>query len=214
MRPLARVCGLFVLFDTSWYRLRKLVARTYYRTRFEQCGRNCRFDPLSSEIRYEVIKVGDDVFMGPGAVIGRAIIGNDVMFGPGVHIRNGNHTFEQVGVPIREGDDPHDDHDAIVIGDDVWIGQDTTVLHRGSIGEGAVIGTRSLVNRPIPPYVVAAGQPCRIIRKRFSDADLRRHLRLRGCDHETIEQVLRARENGLREFGLPTDAEAVHTVSQ
>jgi acetyltransferase-like isoleucine patch superfamily enzyme len=200
MRIVGWACGLFVLVDRSWYRFRKLVARTYYRTRLEACGENCRFDPLSSHIRYEAVKLGDNVFIGPGAVIGRAVIGNDVMFGPRVHIRNGNHSFGVVGTTIREANDPGDDHGPIMIGDDVWVGEESTILHRGAIGEGSVIGTRSLVDRPIPPYVVAGGQPCRILKRRFSDEDLRRHLTLRGRADAEIEQTIAARNHGLEAF--------------
>ena len=201
MRVVVWACGLFVLLDRGWYRFRKLVARTYCRTRFEACGRNCRFDAISSQIRYEAVRLGDNVFIGPGAVIGRAHIGNDVMFGPGVHVRNGNHSFGVVGVTISEANDPRDDHGPIVVGDDVWVGQETTILHRGSIGEGSVIGTRSLVDSAIPPYVVAAGQPCRIIRKRFSDEELRRHLSLRGRREDEIEEIIAARNRGLEAMG-------------
>jgi acetyltransferase-like isoleucine patch superfamily enzyme len=201
MRILASACGLFVLLDRSWYRFRKLVARTYCRSLLEACGENPRFDPLSSQIRYEAVRLGDNVYLGPGAVIGRAHIGNDVMFGPRVHVRNGNHSIGVVGLAIREADDPSDDHGPIVIGDDVWVGEETTILHKGSIGEGSVVGTRSLVNRPLPPYVVAAGQPCRIIKKRFSDDELRRHLTLRGRSQEEIEHVVAARDGGLETLG-------------
>src|SRR4051794_37748494 len=102
MSFLARACGAFVRLDESWYRLRKLIARTYYKTKLEACGPNCRFDPLSSEIRYDAVRLGSNVFIGPGAVIGRAVIGNDVMFGPGVHVRNGNHSFEVLGSTIQD----------------------------------------------------------------------------------------------------------------
>jgi maltose O-acetyltransferase len=200
-RALIELCGALVTLDRSWYRLRKLIARTYFRTKLQGCGRNCRFDPLSSEIFYEAVTLGDNAFIGPGAVIGRAVIGNDVMFGPNVHVRNGNHSFEVIGVTIQDASDPSDDRDPVVIEDDVWIGQDTTILPRGRVGEGSVIGTRSIVNRPVPPYVIAAGAPCRIIRKRFSDEELRRHLVLRGRTPAEIGAMVARRADALRELG-------------
>jgi acetyltransferase-like isoleucine patch superfamily enzyme len=200
MPAVATACGILVRLDRSWYRFRKLVARTYYRSQLSGCGSNCRFDPLSSEIRYPAVSLGDNVFIGPGAVIGRAVIGNDVMFGPGVHVRNGNHSFEVVGKTIQEADDPRDDRGAVVIGDDVWVGQETTILPRGTIGEGSVIGTRSLVSRPIPPYVVAAGSPCRVLRRRFSDDELIRHLTLRGRTRDEAEEIRRVRAEALAEM--------------
>lgn len=55
------------------------------------------------------------------------------------------------------------------IGSDVWIGSKATILAGISIGHGAVIGTGSIVTKDIPPYSIAAGNPARIIRKRFED---------------------------------------------
>lgn len=52
----------------------------------------------------------------------------------------------------------------IVLGDHVWLGGGVTVLGGVTIGEGAVIGAGSVVTKDIPPYVLAAGNPCRILR--------------------------------------------------
>lgn len=57
-----------------------------------------------------------------------------------------------------------------VVGNDVWIGQDVTVMPGVHIGDGAIIAEESVVTRDIPPYHVAGGNPCRVIRKRFDDA--------------------------------------------
>ncbi|MBQ6972309.1 MAG: CatB-related O-acetyltransferase [Synergistaceae bacterium] len=54
-----------------------------------------------------------------------------------------------------------------VVGNDVWIGQNVTVLPGVHVGDGAIIGLNSTVTRDIPPYVVAAGNPARVIRERF-----------------------------------------------
>lgn len=56
-----------------------------------------------------------------------------------------------------------------VIGNDVWIGQDVTVMPGVHIGDGAVIAARSVATRYVPPYTIAGGNPCRVIRKRFND---------------------------------------------
>ena len=57
-----------------------------------------------------------------------------------------------------------------VVGNDVWIGQDVTVMPGVHIGDGAIIAAESVVTRDIPPYHVAGGNPCRVIRKRFDGA--------------------------------------------
>ena len=52
-----------------------------------------------------------------------------------------------------------------VVGNDVWIGQNVTVMPGFHIGDAAIIGANSVVASDIPPYAVAAGNPCRIIKK-------------------------------------------------
>ncbi len=56
-----------------------------------------------------------------------------------------------------------------IVGNDVWIGQNVTVMPGVHIGDGAIIGANSVVASDIPPYCIAAGNPCRVIRKRFDD---------------------------------------------
>ena len=62
-----------------------------------------------------------------------------------------------------------------IIGNDVWIGQNVTVLPAVHIGDGAIIGANSVVAKDIPPYSVAVGNPCEVKRKRF-DEDLIEYL--------------------------------------
>ncbi len=52
----------------------------------------------------------------------------------------------------------------VTVGDDVWFGGHVTVLPGVSIGDGAVIGAGSVVTHSIPARVVAAGNPCRVLR--------------------------------------------------
>lgn len=57
-----------------------------------------------------------------------------------------------------------------VVGNDVWIGQNVTILPGVHIGDGAIIGANSVVGGDIPPYTVAVGDPCRVVRARFDQA--------------------------------------------
>ncbi len=56
-----------------------------------------------------------------------------------------------------------------VIGNDVWIGQDAVILPGIHIGDGAIIGADSVVGSYVEPYTIVAGNPAKIIRKRFDD---------------------------------------------
>ncbi|WP_127818046.1 CatB-related O-acetyltransferase [Microbacterium sp. CPCC 204701] len=69
-----------------------------------------------------------------------------------------------------------------VVGNDVWIGREATILPGVTIGDGAVIGAGSVVAKDAAPYEIVAGNPARHIRKRFEDADIQRLLALRWWD--------------------------------
>lgn len=62
-----------------------------------------------------------------------------------------------------------------VIGNDVWIGQNVTVMPGVQIGDGAIIAANSVVVKDVAAYHVAGGNPCKVIKKRFAD-DLIDHL--------------------------------------
>ncbi len=67
---------------------------------------------------------------------------------------------------------------ACSIGHDVWVGCNSIVLHGVNIGSGAVIGAGAVVTKDVPPYAIVAGNPARVIRRRFSDQTIERLLRL------------------------------------
>lgn len=69
-----------------------------------------------------------------------------------------------------------------VVGNDVWIGQNVTVLPGVHIGDGAIIGANSVVSKDVEPYTIAAGNPIGPIRKRFDDETIRILLRLKWWD--------------------------------
>jgi virginiamycin A acetyltransferase len=56
-----------------------------------------------------------------------------------------------------------------VVGNDVWIGQNVTILPGVKIGNGVIIGANSTVGSDIEPYTIVAGNPVKQIRKRFDD---------------------------------------------
>lgn len=74
-----------------------------------------------------------------------------------------------------------------VIGNDVWIGQNATILPGVHIGDGAIIGMDSIVAKDIAPYSVAVGNPAKEIRKRFDDELIQLMLKLKWWDMEIDE---------------------------
>lgn len=57
----------------------------------------------------------------------------------------------------------------IVIGNDVWIGYEAVILSGVHIGDGAIIGTRAVVTKDVPPYTIVGGIPAKEIKKRFNE---------------------------------------------
>lgn len=55
------------------------------------------------------------------------------------------------------------------IGNDVWIGYEAVIFAGVKIGDGAIIGTRAVVTKDVPPYTVVGGVPAKPIKKRFDD---------------------------------------------
>ena len=84
-----------------------------------------------------------------------------------------------------------DNHGDIVVGNDVWIGYEAVILSGVTIGDGAVIGTRAVVTKDVPPYTIVGGVPAKPIRKRFDDAVIERLEALRWWDWEE-EKIRRA----------------------
>ncbi|HEX7517210.1 MAG TPA: acyltransferase [Chthoniobacterales bacterium] len=119
------------------------------------------------------IRVGDDVFIGPGAMFIAANttieIGNKVMFGPGVTILGGDHNTSVLGRFMydvkekRAGDDQ-----PVIIEDDVWVGARAVILKGVRVGRGAIIAAGAVATKNVPPYSVTGGSPARVLKWRWT----------------------------------------------
>lgn len=109
------------------------------------------------------IYVGNNFFANYDCVIldcNEVRIGDDVMFAPKVQIYTAYHPIEpEIRRTLVEMAAP------ITIGDDVWVGGGAIICPSVEIGSGTTIGAGSVVTKSIPPNVVAAGNPCRVIRE-------------------------------------------------
>jgi acetyltransferase-like isoleucine patch superfamily enzyme len=88
-------------------------------------------------------------------------IEDDVLLGPGVHINCANHRFD---APEKSIIDQGFASKQVTLRRACWIGANAIILAGVEIGESAVIGAGSVVTKPIPPRVLAAGNPARVIR--------------------------------------------------
>lgn len=100
--------------------------------------------------------------------------------------------FEEWGLDVQNITTAWDNKGDIVIGNDVWIGYEAAILSGVNIGDGAIIGTRAVVTKDVPPYTIVGGVPAETIRKRFSDDTISALLKIRWWDwpEERIKQQI------------------------
>lgn len=106
--------------------------------------------------------------------------------------------YEQWGLDPKNIRDAWDNKGDIVIGNDVWIGYEAVILSGVTVGDGAVIGTRAVVTKDVPPYTIVGGVPARPIRRRFDPQTIARLEELRWWDweEERITRNLSAIQSG------------------
>lgn len=106
--------------------------------------------------------------------------------------------FEDWGLKQEEVADSWDNKGDIVIGNDVWIGYEAVIMAGVTIGDGAIIGTRAVVTKDVPPYTIVGGVPARLIRKRFPDETISELLKIRWWDwpRERIAENISAIKQG------------------
>lgn len=75
--------------------------------------------------------------------------------------------YEEWGLDIKDIASAWDNKGDIIIGNDVWIGYEAVIMAGVHIGNGAIIASRAVVTKDVPPYSIVGGVPAKIIRKRF-----------------------------------------------
>ena len=90
--------------------------------------------------------------------------------------------FEEWGLESKDVTQAWDNKGNIVIGNDVWIGYEAVILSGVNIGDGAIIGTRAVVTKDVPPYTIAGGVPAKEIRKRFDEQTVEKLLKVQWWD--------------------------------
>ena len=108
------------------------------------------------------IEVGDDFYANFNLTIldaNKVVIGDNVFIAPNVGLHTSGHPLD-----VRRRNAGLEYALPITIGHNVWIGAGVNVMPGVRIGENSVIGAGSVVTRDVPPNVVAAGVPCRVMR--------------------------------------------------
>jgi len=153
---------------------------------FKKHGRNFVFDP-NGNYSFQTIEVGDNVYIGPGAVLNASksgiTIGNKVMFGPNVTIMGGDHNIYEIGKYMYDVKEKKSENDLkVVVEDDVWIGTGVIILKGVTIGKGSVVAAGALVTKDVLPYSIVGGIPARMIKMRYTSEQIEEHKRILGID--------------------------------
>ena len=114
------------------------------------------------------VEVGDNFFANVNLVIldgAKVRIGNNAFIAPNVGIYTAGHPFD-----VKQRNEGLEYAFPVTIGDNVWIGAQACILPGVTIGDNTVIAGGSVVTKDIPANVIAAGNPCRVIRE-ITEAD-------------------------------------------
>lgn len=131
--------------------------------------------------------IGDKLIIGKFCQIASGV--NFIMNGAN-HQMNAASTYPFYIMGWEQGTPSHEDlplKGDTVIGNDVWIGQNATIMPGVHIGDGAIIGLNSVVSKDVEPYTIVAGNPAQFIRKRFDDELIGLLQRLKWWDKSVAE---------------------------
>jgi putative colanic acid biosynthesis acetyltransferase WcaF len=107
------------------------------------------------------LEVGEEAGIANGVILytqGRIVIGKRAVVSQGSHLCSGTHDYEKAGMPLI--------CKPITIGDYAWVTTEVFIHPGVTVGDGAVIGARSVVNRDVPEWTVCSGHPCKPIKPR------------------------------------------------
>jgi len=166
--------------------------------RHSYIGKFCKINENASIAQS---KIYDFTYVSSGSHIAHATVGKFCSIGPGVHIAGGRHpinflssnpvfysTAKQCGFSFAEKDF-FEESKTVVIGNDVWIGAGAYISDGIVIGDGSVIGAGAVLTKSVEPYSIMGGVPAKLIRKRFSDSQIKELLELQWWEWDTNKIV-------------------------
>ncbi|MFC1515568.1 acyltransferase [Thermodesulfobacteriota bacterium] len=131
----------------------------------KRVGKRCFYLDCIVWLNGEFIELGDDVGFNYGAYVngfGGLVIGDKSLIGPMSMIHTANHETN----PDKPLQEQGWIKQPVTIGKEVWIGMGVMILPGVTIGDGVIVGAGGVVTKDLPPYTVAVGNPCRVVKKR------------------------------------------------
>ena len=114
--------------------------------------------------------VGSYVHIGPNCILNKANVGNYCSIAPHVQIGGLEHPYQDLSTSTFLTDNSK--RELTEIGHDVWIAAGAIVRTGVKIGNGAVVGANSFVNKDVPPYAIVVGSPAKVYKMRFDEATI------------------------------------------
>lgn len=107
----------------------------------------------------------------------KIIVGHYVMAGPKLTIVTGDHHYvpERYFATITDEEKPAECDSDVVIGEDVWIGANVTILKGVHIGRSAIIAAGAVVTHDVPEFAIVGGIPAKVIRYKWTENERERH---------------------------------------
>ncbi len=132
----------------------------------DHCGKNVNIE--KNALFSRKVKLGNYSGIGVNAKIyGTCIIGDYVMMGENCTIITRNHKHDRLDTPMMyQG---FEEERPVIIDDDVWIGDNVTILPGVHVGKGSIIAAAAVVTHDIPEYSIVAGVPAKIIKSRLTN---------------------------------------------
>lgn len=98
----------------------------------------------------------------------------------------------------------------IIIGEDVWVGTNATILSGGNLGRGCIVGACSLVTKPVPPYALVVGSPAKIVGVKFTIDQILEHEKhlypaSERMSRRELEELFAEYYEGKKVFGVQTE---------
>lgn len=174
-------------------KIHTFIQRLYYWKLYNKgkVGNNVRLSLHGTIANAHLVTIDDNVFISEYCHIAAHPfkIGRDVIIGPRLTAICNNHIFNRVGQTVYEYASDKI-YKPIEIEPDSWLGANVTLLPGVTVGQGCIVGAGSVVNKSLPPYTICVGVPCRPIRTRFSEEDLRKHLQAINWNTLNPEDVI------------------------
>ena len=159
---------------THWRLHFKSSMRSLCKSKFRYFGEGAEIRPGAYVIACSNVSLGKGVIIRPGSMLfaspsdsrGSIVIEDYVLVGSGVHFYTSNHAFSDPNIPIFDQSVPATfEVTPIIVRRGSWVGANVVILPGVEFGDNSVVGAGTIVTKSVPPRVVFAGNPGKVIRQ-------------------------------------------------